>query len=355
MTDDTNDPRESLTHPRRRTVLYGHERAERRILEAWSAGRLHHAFLIAGPEGIGKATFAYRVARFLLRHPDPAAATPSQGLEISGTDTVARLVAARSHPDLAVVEPRFDDRTKRIKREIAADDARVPSAFFGLTAGLGGYRVVIVDAADNLNKTSANALLKILEEPPPRAIFLIVTHAPGSLLPTIRSRCIRLDLAPLDTATVERILGEIIEERGGDPELVRQAAELSRGSPGRAHELLNAHVTGHFSRFRKLVAAGPPFNRKDALEIAAGVSGRGSEGDEGWDMFCWLLTDWLTAHARALALAGEDQAPAFAAAHEEITGSLRRTNALNLDRRQTVLEAFQAVEQAAAGRRPTAS
>jgi len=353
MTDDPNDPRESVIHPRRRTVLYGHERAERHVLEAWSAGRLHHAFLIAGPEGVGKATFAYRVARFLLRHPDPAAATLSQGLEIPETDMVARLVAARSHPDLAVVEPRFDDRTKRIKREISADDARVPSAFFGLTAGLGGYRVVIVDAADNLNKTSANALLKILEEPPPRAIFLIVTHAPGTLLPTIRSRCIRLDLAPLDTTTVERVLGEILEQPG-EADLVRQAAELSRGSPGRALELLNAHVSGHFSRFRKLVAAGPPFNRKDALEIAAGVSGRGSDGDEGWDMFCWLLTDWLTAHARALALAGEDQAPAFAAAHEEITGSLRRTNALNLDRRQTILEAFRAVEEAA-GRRPTAS
>jgi DNA polymerase III subunit delta' len=266
---------------------------------------------------------------------------------------VARLVAARSHPDLAVVEPRFDDRTKRIKREIAADDARVPSAFFALTAGLGGYRVVIVDAADNLNKTSANALLKILEEPPPRAIFLIVSHAPGNLLPTIRSRCIRLDLSPLDTASVERVLGEIVGEPG-DAELTRQAAELSRGSPGRALELLNAHVTGHFSRFRKLFAAGPPFNRKDALEIAAAVSGRGNEGDEGWDMFCWLLTDWLTAHARALALAGAESAPAFAAAHEEITGSLHRTNALNLDRRQTILEAFRAVEQAA-GPSPTAS
>jgi DNA polymerase-3 subunit delta' len=353
MTDDAEDPRETAFHPRRRLMLYGHERAERRMLEAWSAGRLHHAFLIAGPEGIGKATFAYRVARFLLRHPDPTGTMPPAGLAVPETDMAARLVAARSHPDLAVVEPRFDDRTKRIKREIAAEDARVPGAFFALTAGLGGYRVVIVDAADNLNKTAANALLKILEEPPPRAIFLIISHAPGNLLPTIRSRCIRLDLAPLDTATVERVLGEIAGEPG-DADIARQAAELSRGSPGRALELMNAHVTGHFSRFRKLVAGGPPFNRKDALEIAAAVSGRGSEGDEGWDMFCWLLTDWLTTHARALALAGEANAPAFAEAHEEITGSLRRTNALNLDRRQTILEAFRAVEQAA-GRRPTAS
>ena len=354
MTDETDDPRESTHHPRRRTVLYGHERIERRLLEAWSAGRLHHAFLIAGPQGIGKATFAYRVARFLLRHPDPAsmAAVP-ENLDVPATDMVARLVAARSHPDLAIVEPRFDERTKRIKREIAAEDARVPGAFFALTAGLGGYRVVVVDAADNLNSTAANALLKILEEPPPRAVFLVVSHAPGNLLATIRSRCIRLDLAPLDTTLVRRVLGEVAEEPD-DPDLLGQAAELSRGSPGRALDLINAHVTGHFSRFRKLVAAGPPFNRKDALEIAAGVSGRGSEGDEGWEMFCWLLTDWLTAHARALAFAGDPHASAFAEAHEEISGSLRRTNALNLDRRQTILEAFRAVEQAA-GRRPTAS
>jgi hypothetical protein len=149
------------------------------------------------------------------------------------------------------------------------------------------------------------------------------------------------------------VLGGVAEQPG-DPDLVSQAAALSRGSPGRALDLLNAHVTGHFSRFRKLVAAGPPFNRKDALEIAAGVSARGSEGDEGWDMFCWLLTDWLTAHARALALAGDQHAPAYAEAHEEIIGSLHRTNALNLDRRQTILEAFRAVEQAA-GPRPTGS
>ena len=109
-------------------------------------------------------------------------------LDVPVTDMVSRLVAARSHPDLAIVEPRYDERAKRIKREIAAEDARVPGAFFAMTAGLGGYRVVIVDAADNLNKTAANALLKILEEPPPRSIFLVVSHAPGNLLATIRSR-----------------------------------------------------------------------------------------------------------------------------------------------------------------------
>ena len=354
MSEDTDDPRESIHHPRRRTVLYGHERAERALIEAWSAGRLHHAFLIAGPQGIGKATFAYRVARFLLRHPDPAGMTAvPASLDVPGSDMVARLVAARSHPDLAIVEPRFDERAKRIKREIAAEDARVPGAFFAMTAGLGGYRVVIVDAADNLNKTAANALLKILEEPPPRSIFLVVSHAPGNLLATIRSRCIRLELAAIDTPLVERVLGEVVLNPD-DPDLVNQAAELSRGSPGRALDLVSAHVTGHFGRFRKLVAAGPPFNRKDALEIAAGVSGRGGDGDEGWDMFCWLLADWLTAHARTLALAGDRHAPEFAAAHEEITSSLRRTNALNLDRRQTILEAFRRVEQAA-GRRSNGS
>ena len=146
--------------------------------------------------------------------------------------------------------------------------------------------MVIVDAADNLNKTAANALLKILEEPPPRSIFLVVSHAPGNLLATIRSRCIRLELAAIDTPLVERVLGEVVENPD-DPD--RQPGRRAlRGSPGRALDLVSAHVTGHFGRFRKLVAAGPPFNRKDALEIAAGVSGRGGEGDEGWDMFCWL-------------------------------------------------------------------
>src|SRR4029078_2104758 len=205
-----------------------------------------------------------RVARFLLRHPDPAGTTAvPAGLDVPATVVVSRLVAARSPPALAIVEPRYDERAKRIKREIAAEDARVPGSFFAMTAGLGGYRVVIVDAADNLNKTAANALLKILEEPPPRSIFLVVSHAPGNLLATIRSRCIRLDLAAIGTDLVERVLGEVAENPA-DPDLVAAAAELARGSPGRALDLVGAHVTGHFTRFRKLVAAGPPFNRKDA-------------------------------------------------------------------------------------------
>ena len=151
-------------------------------------------------------------------------------------------------------------------------------------------------------------LLKILEEPPPRAIFLIVSHAPGNLLPTIRSRCIRLDLSPLETASVERVLGEIVGSRAmpSSPGRPPSCPAAPRSGAGIAERSCDRP----FQPFRKLFAAGLPFNRKDALEIAAAVSGRGNEGDEGWDMFCWLLTDWLTAHARALALAGAE-APGF--------------------------------------------
>ena len=185
-----------VPEPRANPDLLGHRDAEATILEAIRAGRMHHAWLITGPEGVGKATLAYRFARRLLAgQPRDPAAEPSLALEPA--DPVFRRVAAGSHADLLTIERMFNEKTKRMRTQIAVEDVRTINGFMSLTPAEGGWRVVIVDGAEELNQASANALLKILEEPPPRAILLLVCAAPGRLLPTIRSRCRRLRLTPL--------------------------------------------------------------------------------------------------------------------------------------------------------------
>src|SRR5262249_40532591 len=185
--------------PRETTVLYGHADAERALLAAYRGARFPHAWLIGGRSGIGKATLAYRMARFVLAHPDPAAAAvqEAQTLEIPADHRVARQVGAQGHSDLLVLERTVNEKTGKLFTVIRVEDVRRTVPFFGSTAGEGGWRVCIVDCADELQyPQAANALLKILEEPPANALLLLVSHAPARLLPTIRSRCRRLMLRP---------------------------------------------------------------------------------------------------------------------------------------------------------------
>lgn len=343
MSDDI-DPRDTARHPRRRSILLGHDDAENRLLQAYRSGRLHHAWLIAGSRGIGKATLAYRFARFLLT--SAALRNRDAGnLYVDPNHPVARRIAAGSHADLFVVERRFDPRMGRLKTETGVDVARMASDFFSRSAAEGGWRVCIVDTADDLNLESANALLKSLEEPPSQSIFLLVANRPGRLLRTIRSRCIQLHLKSLSEQHVVEAVSGVLGAEAPSPADIALAARLSGGSPGRALELLGSGGTRIFSEFRSLVSRLPRLDRRQALAFADQMQGRA--GEEDFEIFCELLAGWIADRARTEALASRETATGWAAAHAELNHSIRRTNALNLDRRQLVMQAFEALRDAA--------
>ncbi len=350
-------------HPREQSELIGHKSAEQRLLKAYVGGKAHHAWILGGTRGIGKATLAYRFARFALKHPDPAAFSDNAPatLHVSPDDPVFRRVASEGHSDVFVARRNYDLKAKRLRTEISAETIRKTTRFFSRTAGEGGWRICIVDAADDMNKTAANALLKVLEEPPARALFVLVAHAPGRLLPTIRSRCISLHLhglAPDDLATV-------VQKHGGQGDVsdLPELATLSRGSPGRALALSHGKVWSNFRDFTQLLTTLPGADHKTCMAFAEKLGARGAEAD--FRLFFELLSDWLAASIRrratspadAVALSAsqwtdrampQNRLGAWSEAWQKITHSIAQTNALNLDRKQTVLQAIHTIEQAAA-------
>ncbi|MSP03508.1 MAG: DNA polymerase III subunit delta' [Acetobacteraceae bacterium] len=218
--------------PRANPILLGHETAERALLDAIRQGRMHHALLITGPEGIGKATLAYRFGRRLLAGEQLRTDPRGDSLALDPAHPVFRRVMAGGHADMLTVERAFDEKSKRYKRDIAVDDVRRINGFMALTPAEGGWRVAIVDGAEDLNQASANALLKILEEPPARAVLILVCSAPGRLLPTIRSRCRRLRLPPLPDPVMARLLKDYAPELSQDDR--DRLVTLAEGSIGRA-------------------------------------------------------------------------------------------------------------------------
>ena len=300
--------------------------------EAARSGRLHHAWLIAGAAGIGKATLAFRFARALL------AGFPGDGLDVPPAHPVFRRVAHGTHADLALLERAWDDRRKRVRTEIVADDVRAIGGFLSLTPAEGGWRVVVVDGAEHLNRSAANAMLKLLEEPPSRAILLLVSAAPGRLLPTIRSRCRTLRLAPLGEAAVADALGTLLP--GTDAATRQRLAAGAAGSPGRAIGAASPEHARMQAEVERVLA-----DEADAIALADRVA----RAEDGLGMFADLLRCGLEARARAFA-ATDPAGAARDAASSLRVGALRdEAERFNLDRRQTVLAAL---EEATARTRP---
>jgi DNA polymerase-3 subunit delta' len=212
-------------------VIVGQDRAVGQFAEAWASRRLHHAWLLAGPKGVGKASFAKAAARRILAD---AAGPPSDlpGLATDDGHPIVKLVEAGSHPDMRWLERLENEKTGNLARNISVDQVRDLGEFLTLTPALSDWRVAVIDTADELEQSGANALLKILEEPPPNTIFLLVSHAPGRLLPTIRSRCRRLDFSKLDDDAMTSILQARAPSLGA-AERDRVIA-MANGSAGRA-------------------------------------------------------------------------------------------------------------------------
>ena len=335
MAEEAGDPREVKWHPRNARTLVGHLDAEKRMRQAFESGKLHHAWLLSGPKGIGKATLAYRFAAFALA-PDKSL---SENLGIDPNSRTAHWLASRSHPDLFVLERRWDSKTKKLKTELAVDDARQLSEFFGLTAGSGGWRVAIIDAADDLNTASANALLKLIEEPPPKCLLLLVCNQPGRLLRTIRSRCMRIDLTPLALEETRSVLTHLPLDEPPIPEALEIAVNLAGGSPGQALDLLDSNGAKSFAAFRAMGKLGGA----SLVEFSNRFGSRTSTTDD-FEIFFDLLEDWVGQEARGAGLAGGG--PGMADAYTAIGHSIRQTNALNLDRRQAVVNALSLITEA---------
>ena len=355
----------ALPHPRDTASLVGHEAAARILAESFAAGRLAHAWLISGPRGIGKATLAYRFARHVLGAAGPHEATlfgeaeaatgKGDPLEMSSGHEVFRRVASRGHSDLLALELEFDEKRKRMRSEIIINQVRRLIPFFGKTAGEGGWRVAIIDSCDELNHSAANALLKVLEEPPHRGLLLLVAHTPGRLLPTVRSRCRKLALGPLDEQEVDDLLAAHLPEI---PEADRAAlARAAEGSPGRALELAANGGLGLYAEmvdlFRPLPGLGDRLNRKG--------------GEAAYRSLTALFIHWLERLVRNGAggrpgpevIAGEHAIMEGLAARrgledwievwEKVRRLVVRAESVNLERKQVVLNIFSAVDRAARG------
>jgi DNA polymerase-3 subunit delta' len=331
-------------HPRATSALLGHAEAERDLLEAYRSGRIHHAWLIGGSPGIGKATLAYRMARFVLAHPDPAApaAQRASTLAVDPEHPVARRIVARSHADLLVLE-RTEGDSGAMRTVIPVDEVRRTIGFFGSTAAAGGWRVCIVDSADELKSPEApNALLKVLEEPPARTLFLVVSHAPGRLLPTIRSRCRRLGLRPLTPADVAAATAAALGRSPGDPE-VEKAAALAEGSVARAITLLGGPALAVRERVAAMLAALPQVDGM-ALHVLGDLLGRADSST--FETFVDTLRDWLS--SRLTAHAGDTARLAqVAEVWDKLARAAREVEVFNLDRKPLVFAVFGMMAEAA--------
>ena len=338
-TDTESDAQPGCLPPRDRYDLFGHDAAETAFARAWASGRLHHAWMITGPRGVGKASLAWRAARRVLGAAPDAALGP---LGASPQDPVCKLLEARANPDLLLLRRPWDEKRKRWRAEITVEEARRAPHFFEMSSGAtGGWRVCIVDSADEMNTNAANALLKTLEEPPRRGVLFLVTHTPGRLPATIRSRCRRLDLRPPAVEETARWLGET---HGVETDAAMAAARLAAGAPGRA---LSLHVSGGVDLARNVEAVvekGASASEADMRRLADRIASK--SGEELRDLFYEALSGALRSQARKRAEAGND-VTAWLTAWRDLNALVRDANALYLDPKQSALAALSLARDAA--------
>ena len=357
---------EGAPHPRETRALFGHQAAQVDFLDAYRSGRLHHGWLITGPKGIGKATLAWHLARFLLATPDDDGGMfsppPPETLDIPDDHPVARGMRALAEPRLFLLRRGPNDKRTALSQIISVEEVRKLKSFFTLSAADGGRRAAIVDAADEMNPSAANALLKLLEEPPPGAFFFLIAHQPNRLLPTIRSRCRELrlhSLAPQD-------LSDALVQAGGqiEPEDRQPLAELAGGSVGEAFRLTNSEGLELYATLLRLLSDLPRLDRNRAIALADTASGK--QGAERFDMILTLVETFLSRLARAGTIgqtppeAARDEArliarlaPDPSAAliwadlSHDLTARARRGKAVNLDPAALLMDTLLKIDETA--------
>jgi DNA polymerase-3 subunit delta' len=311
-----------IAHPRDAAKLDGAQAQEAALLAALERGRLHHAWLLVGPEGVGKATFAYRAARRLL------GARPEPEFGLLGADPgdpVFRQVAGRAHPDLMVLE--LESEEGKARKSIPVDEARALPEFFAKSPGRAAYRVAIIDTADDLNPNAANAVLKTLEEPPERGVLFLISHRPGALLPTIKSRCRRLVFAPPPQAVAARWVASAADV---SIEAAHRCLEMARGAPGRALRLASVGALEVDESARRLVDRLPAIDASAAQHMADGF--RGPDGARRFELAMDRIAAALHERATDAALAGRGRLDRWADAWAAFSDLPGEADAINLDR-----------------------
>jgi len=339
-----SDGETSVKLPRETTALFGHADAEQALLASYKSGRVPHAWVVGGPSGIGKATLAYRFARFVLAYPDPTATEVQKAtsLAIDPKHPVARRIAAQAQGDLLVLERVINEQTDKLYTVIRVEDVRRSVSFFGSTAGEGGWRIAIVDSVDDLQREGANALLKVLEEPPERALLLLVSNTPGRELPTIRSRCRRLLLRPLEEADVARAAAAATDRDAKDEE-IQNAVRAADGSVARALALLDEDKQVLRQRVLSLFAQLPD---PDPRALHALGDALGASDSQTFDTFMDLVNGWLSAQL-AGAAQSKPQMARVAETWEKVNCAARDVEAYNLERKPFAFAVFGALAEAA--------
>lgn len=334
------EPEVATGHPRETSTLFGHREAETALLNAYRSGRIPHAWLIGGPQGIGKATLAYRMARFVLAHRNPLAPTVqgAETLQVDPSDPVASHVAAGTHGGLLTLERTLNDKGV-MRTVITVDETRETISFFGSTAAVEGWRVCIVDTVDELNPNAANALLKVLEEPPQQSLFLLVSHAPARVLPTIQSRCRKLALRSLAASDVIRAAAQAANVAVDDPALA-EAAAASEGSVARALTLFGGDAIKLHQRTAALLATLP---QVDPRELHALGEALGGSDRVALATFIDSVDRWVSERLRADDVNANANLPRLARlaeVWEKINRAARDTAEYNLERKPLVFSVF---------------
>ena len=359
------DRAEGAPHPRHTARVFGQEAAEDTVLTALAHGRRHHAWLLTGPRGVGKATFAWRLARYLRTEGDAGPRLfgdpePPASLDVPAGHPVARRMAALADPGTLLIRRAWDSDRKRLKAQITVDEVRRLTSFFGLSATDGGARVVIVDSADEMNPSAANALLKVLEEPPAKAILLLVSHQPARLLPTIRSRCRVLRFTPLEPDD----LAAALTQAGVEVPDAAPLAELAGGSAGEALRLVTGDGLTVYRDVMNLFSGAPQMDRQAARRFAEAAAARGAEDRLDLslrllDLALVRLARTATGHAPALdAAPGEGEvfaklsrvpARRWAELQQNLSARLGHGMAVNVDPSSLLVDALLQVNEVARG------